>query len=215
MPVSDADPLAELGAAHAEELDPYAERILEAAYEEFLEHGLRRTSMDDIARRAGVGRATLFRRFAGRDALVRALVAREVRRAIAVVDHEIMSVGDPEAQVTAGFLAFLEHLRSHPLLQRLLVTDPAEVLPLLTVEGDVPLAAGRAYIAAQLERTRADGASIIADPDELAELLARLALSFVLTPRSVLPLDDARRLPETVRTTLVPLILGREPSGSA
>ncbi len=215
MTVSGVGPLAELGAADAEELDPYAERILEAAYEEFLDHGLRRTSMDDIARRAGVGRATLFRRFAGRDALVRALVAREVRGTIAVVDHEIMRVTDPEEQVTAGFLAFLEHLRSHPLLRRLLVTDPADVLPLLTVEADVPLAAVRSYIVSQLERTRADGASIIADPDELAELLARLALSFVLTPRSVLPLDDATRMPETVRTTLVPLILGREPSGKA
>jgi AcrR family transcriptional regulator len=215
MAVSNADPLVQLSAADAEELDPYAERILDAAYEEFVDHGLRRTSMDDIARRAGVGRATLFRRFAGRDALVRALVAREVRGTIAVVDHEISSVREPEAQVTAGFLAFLEHLRAHPLLQRLLVTDPAEVLPLLTTEGEVPLAAVRAYIAAQLERTRSEGASIIADPDELAELLARLALSFVLTPGSVLPLDDAGRLPETVRTTLVPLILGRSPADGA
>ncbi len=215
MNVSSANPLAALSAADAEELDPYAERILDAAYEEFVDHGLRRTSMDDIARRAGVGRATLFRRFAGRDALVRALVAREVRRAIAVVDHEISTVREPEAQVTNGFLAFLEHLRSHPLLQRLLVTDPAEVLPLLTTEGEVPLAAVRAYIAAQLERTRSEGASIIADPEQLAELLARLALSFVLTPGSVLPLDDAGRLPDTVRTTLVPLILGRSPADGA
>lgn len=206
---SSTDAITTLTGAEAEELDPYAERILEAAYDELLDHGLRRTSMDEIARRAGVGRATVFRRFATRDLLLGAVVAREVRRAIAVVDREVARGQSTRERVTTGFLAFVDHLRGHPLLQRLLVTDPAEVLPLLTTKGDVPLAAGRAYIAGQIRREQNAGASIIADPDELAELLARIALSLVLTPQSVLPLDDPDRLAETVRTTILPLAFGR------
>ena len=57
-----------LAAAH-ERFDPYAERILDAARGQLSEFGLRRTSLDDIAKAAQVGRATLFRRFPGREAL--------------------------------------------------------------------------------------------------------------------------------------------------
>ncbi len=201
------DSLTTLLSAEPEALDPYAERILEAAYDELLEHGLRRTSMDEIARRAGVGRATVFRRFANRDQLLRAVVAREVRRAVAIVDHRIARADSVEERVTTGFLAFVEHLRGHPLLRRLLVTDADAVLPLLTINGDAPLAMARTYIATQLRRDRVAGAAIAADPDELGELLARIALSLVLTPQSVLPLESPDQLAETVRTTILPLIL--------
>jgi AcrR family transcriptional regulator len=150
----------------------------------------------------------VFRRFASRDALLRAVVAREALGVIAKVDRQIERVETPHERITAGFQAFVSELRSHPLLQRLLVTDPAEVLPLLTIDGDAPLRLGRDYIASQVRRERAGGARIVADPDELAELLARIAMSFVLTPRSVIPLDDPDKLAETVRKTIVPLILG-------
>src|SRR5207245_9242227 len=78
-----------------EDLDPYAERILDAAREELAAYGLRRTTLDDIAARAGVGRATLYRRFAGRDTLLAALVAREARRLIAYVDAQMRTHDSP------------------------------------------------------------------------------------------------------------------------
>ena len=60
--------------------DPVAEAILDAALEEFLAYGLRRTNVDVVAGRAGVSRATLYRRFDGKDALVQAVLVRECRR---------------------------------------------------------------------------------------------------------------------------------------
>ncbi len=48
------------------------ERILAAAREEYREHGLD-ASLEEIARRAGVGIATLYRRFPTRDALITAV----------------------------------------------------------------------------------------------------------------------------------------------
>jgi AcrR family transcriptional regulator len=44
-------------------------RILTAARELFLERGYERTSMEDIAKRAGVGRQTVFNRFADKERL--------------------------------------------------------------------------------------------------------------------------------------------------
>jgi AcrR family transcriptional regulator len=52
------------------------ERILDAAVAEFERHGFRRVALDDVARRAGVSRTTIYRRFANRDELVAAVVER-------------------------------------------------------------------------------------------------------------------------------------------
>ena len=52
-------------------------QILDAAYELLLAVGMRRMSMADIARRADVSRATLYRRWPNVNAVVGALTTRE------------------------------------------------------------------------------------------------------------------------------------------
>ena len=56
------------------------DRLLEAAAECFAEQGVD-ASIDEIARRAGVGHGTVFRRFATKDALLAAILAGHMRRA--------------------------------------------------------------------------------------------------------------------------------------
>jgi len=73
--VTDVSALLEL-VLSGEGSDPVAETILDAALEEFLAYGLRRTNVDVVAKRAGVSRATLYRRFDGKDALVQAVLVR-------------------------------------------------------------------------------------------------------------------------------------------
>ena len=50
-------------------------RILDAAERLFAEHGPECVSMDDVAREAGVGKGTLFRRFGDRASLARAVLS--------------------------------------------------------------------------------------------------------------------------------------------
>ena len=50
------------------------ERVLTAAAEVFHEHGLG-AGLEDVARRAGVGVATVYRRFPSREALLEALLS--------------------------------------------------------------------------------------------------------------------------------------------
>jgi AcrR family transcriptional regulator len=208
--MSDAPLLGQLLATADEEFDPYAERILAAAQRQFAEFGLRRTSLDDIARAADVGRATLFRRFPNRDALLWALAAREARAGIAAVDERVAAIEDPEEFLVTGAIEMIHVLARNGLLQRLLVTDAEQMLPLLTTQSDMIMAMGREYIAAQMRRLRERGAAIEGDIDVLAELLARLTLSLAMNPRGVVPLDDDERLEEILRSTVVPLILRSE-----
>ncbi len=195
-----------LAAADAD-FDPYAERILEAARGELLEHGLRRTSLDEIARAAEVSRATLFRRFPNRDALVFALAAREARAAIARVDAQVAEIDDAEEFLVAGALGVIREITGNGLLQRLLVTDSEQILPLLTSRSAPILEIGREYIVGHLRRFRDDGALLDGDLEVMGELLARQVLSFSVNRDSLLPLDDEKKFAEVVRTTIAPLLL--------
>jgi len=69
------------------------ERVLSAAAEAFAEHGPE-VSVDEIARRAGVGHATVFRRFPTKDSLIAAVVHERVRELSALAE-EALAAGDP------------------------------------------------------------------------------------------------------------------------
>jgi AcrR family transcriptional regulator len=190
----------------AETLDPYAERILAAARRLLLEHGLSRTSLADVARAAGVSEATLYRRFAGRDELLRTVLGREVQAFIAQMDEHAGTIEDPVERLVAGFVFLAQALRRHELAQRLLATDPERVLPLMTVHGGPWIALAREYVRDQATRAPGGGA-LTADPEQVAELLVRIAHSLVLTPDTVLPLDDDEQLASLARATLAPMTI--------
>lgn len=196
--------LTQLTAGVDEQLDPYAERILDAARDQLSRYGLRRTSLGDIADSAGVGRATLYRRFPNRETLLAAIIAREAHRLIARVDEHVAAYDAPQDRVVQGFLAFIHELRDHDLLQQLSVSDPDQLLPLLT--NPAALTLGRQYITAQCTRAQADGAELTAKPEHIAELLARFAHSLILTPDSLLPLDNDKQLAQFATATLAPLV---------
>jgi AcrR family transcriptional regulator len=201
------EPLIGSLALELEALDPYAERILEAARAVLIEHGLRRTSLADIAHAAGVSEATLYRRFANRDELLRKLVAREASGFIARVDERISSIDDPIERLVVAFVTLAHALREHDLVQRLLVTDPELVLPLITTHGAPALALGRKYVLGQAQRVAESGVTLTADPEQLAELIVRIAHSLVLTPDTTLPIADDEEMGRLARQTLAPMLI--------
>jgi AcrR family transcriptional regulator len=62
------------------------QRILRAAAEVFTTRGLQ-TSLDDVARHAGVGVGTVYRRFPDKDSLVEALFEERLQRIITLADE--------------------------------------------------------------------------------------------------------------------------------
>ncbi|MFI1168663.1 TetR/AcrR family transcriptional regulator [Streptomyces sp. NPDC020801] len=69
------------------------ERIVTAAREMFVEHGPE-VPLDEIARRAGVGNATLYRNFPDRDALVREVVCSVMDRTAQAAGQALAETGD-------------------------------------------------------------------------------------------------------------------------
>lgn len=191
-------------ASASEKLDSYGERILEAAHARLLEFGLRKTSLADIASAAGVSERTLYRRFADRDALLRTLVGRQISALMARVDHALEGIDEDAERLVTACVVFARTLREHDLLQRLLITDRDTLLPFLTTEAGPILTMAQMWIAGT-----AGDADLVADRDQIAELLARVAHSLVLTPTTLLPFEDDEQAAALARTLFVPLVTGR------
>ena len=186
--------------------DATSTRILDAALDMAGASGLRSLTMDDVARRARVGRMTVYRRFQDRQGLVDALNAREMRRCLAELDAAA-DPGQPIVeQVAAGFVTSIRLATEHPLLARLARAEPDAVVGSLNAG---VFSAAVAFVADRLRRAQAAGVLGDVDVAASAELLVRLATSFVLVPRSELPLDDPDRLAAVARTHLAPLLTGQ------
>ena len=168
--------------------DSTSERILAAASEQVEDFGLRRFTIDDVARRLRISRVTIYRHFPKRDRLVEAVLLRELHRFLRAVDAAVEPYEALEDRLVEGVVFALSYLRRHRLLQRLLRTEPELILPALTVNASGVLAASREFIAGFARGEAERGGLPLADDEieGIAELLARAVLSFVLTPESVL-----------------------------
>jgi AcrR family transcriptional regulator len=178
--------------------------LLDAALSAFLDFGIRRTSMGEIARRAGISPATLYRRYAQKSDVVMAVGMREAERLLAHLETRIDVTAPPLEQLTTLHDEVGAQLRGNALLRRLLETEPESVLPKLTVDADPILDIGRGYLAAFLTRLQAEGHLPAYDVAPVADLLARISQSEVLTParRPMTPKQAAA----FVRDHLAPLI---------
>ncbi len=93
-----------------------AQRILDAAADLFVEQGVARVGMGEIATAAGCSRATLYRYFADRGQLHVAFVHREALRVGELVAAEVREIDDPAERVTTAVLSAVRQVRSTPTL---------------------------------------------------------------------------------------------------
>jgi AcrR family transcriptional regulator len=183
------------------DLTPRDERILEAALAEFERHGIKRARVGAIAKNAGVGRATLYRSYPDKDALVTAVLTAKVDLSLAALDQVMIDYETVEDRVVEGFVVMLKSFRNDSLLQRLIALEPESVTPWLTVKGGPILALAREHLAKVMQsadlRLPAD-----LDIEVVAEMAVRLLHSLYATPQGLIGRDD-KSSREFVRRYLV------------
>ncbi|MDX1892498.1 helix-turn-helix domain-containing protein [Mycolicibacterium sp. 050158] len=171
--------------------------ILDAALVEFERHGFRRVALDDVARRAGVSRTTIYRRFANRDELVAAVIERENAVLFADIAAELKRAAKPANYYVEAFTQSILMFRRHRVLNQMMIDEPALVLELAHRHW-------RSAIDRMAEALRVIFPAGFADRigaaavDELAEVILRYAAVVLLLP-SAEPLttaDDLRAFAE-------------------
>jgi AcrR family transcriptional regulator len=188
--------------------DSTTDRVLDAALRQFELFGVARSTVEQITKRSGLARVTLYRRFPGKQHLVEAVVLREVRLFLDRLDERLDQLGTPEEKIAEGFVFTLESIRSHVMLSRLLDSEPESVLRYFTVEGGPVVAAARDYLADRVAKDFPQAARSRAELAMATELVVRLVISFLLTPQSVADLQNADAAREFAGRYLAPLLRG-------
>lgn len=202
--------------------DPTLAPLLDAALEQFALVGVRRSSADDIARRAGVNRATLYRRLGTKREIVAAAMLHEAARVLTEIEEAIGDVPergaagsdgfDPVEYVVRFFSVTTTQLRENRLLRQLLAVDREETLVGLTTEAGGVLELSSHLVADRVRALRLwqHGEPAEDQPDDVAALavtLARLAQSLLLTPDGPPALDTADRMRQYAELVVVPMVL--------
>ncbi|ALG09476.1 TetR/AcrR family transcriptional regulator [Kibdelosporangium phytohabitans] len=194
--------------------DDVTERIMGAALQQAEDFGLRRFTIDEVARRVRLSRVTIYRYFPKKDQLLDALLMRELNRFLTKVEAVIAKQPTPEAKLVEGLAFALTFLRGHRLLNRLLRTEPELILPHLTTGAGTLIAAARAWLAGHIRaEIAANRVSLPGeDIDSAAELLVRTVISLVITPDTVLPVDSPEGRQRLADLYLTPVVRSLRPS---
>jgi TetR/AcrR family transcriptional repressor of uid operon len=188
-------------------VDRATERILDAAGAELAKHGVRRTTMNQVADAAGLGVATVYRRFPQKAQLVRAVILREAEAVTAAVVAELDRPASIEEQAAGAFVAFAHAISSRPFVVRLLRGDAEAGDSAAT--GDLVdhlMMDARGRVADWIRELQAHGRYLDADPDVVAEIEARLAVSLLLMPDGFIPMHDDAAARGFAAQYLVPLL---------
>lgn len=193
--------------SRAEDHDTVTTRLLDAAYEQFCRLGIRRSTMEDVGRRAGLSRITVYRRFATKDDLVESVVRREFRRYFDRFLVDIEQAATVSERVVCGFVSSLRAIRGNPLIGGLLEDEPDVLAPSMIGDGGRTLATVRAFVAGQLRLEQQAGTiSAEVEVERVAELMVRVSASFLIIPSHLIDLDDDAELRAVAEQFLVPML---------
>jgi AcrR family transcriptional regulator len=183
--------------------DEVERRLVAAALRCVARWGFAKTSVDDIAREAGVSRATTYRVFpGGKDRLVETVVHHEVGRLFLEAETEAAAAVDLEDLLCIGLGLAMSMLTGHEALNYMLTHEPEAVLPHFAFHRLDGLLA----YAAELSRPHL--ARFLPDDQvrPAAELVTRVVLTYSLNPSPVVDPRDPDSIRRLVRTYLLPAI---------
>jgi AcrR family transcriptional regulator len=164
----------------------------DAARECILAVGVKRTTLTDVARRAGVSRMTLYRRWPDMHALLADLMTRDWP---AMATEAVTAPPEPDSpvarQVAVAVVKTVRALRESPLFQKIVQVDPELLLPYLLERRGRSQDAMLDLLVARLTEGQRAGSVRRADAAVLARAVVLAAQGFTLSAPTML---DGRAL---------------------
>jgi AcrR family transcriptional regulator len=159
---------------------PAGAAVLDAVLECVLAVGVRRTTLTDVARRAGVSRMTLYRRWPDVNALVADLMTREL---LAVAGEGL--AGTDRAALVDRIVDVCDRLRGHPLIRKIVDVDPEMLLPYVLHRRGRSTDAFLEELVAAVAAAQAGGSVRAGDPAIIGRFLLLTGQSYVLSAAAV------------------------------
>ncbi|MEU3979435.1 TetR/AcrR family transcriptional regulator [Streptomyces sp. NPDC026672] len=165
--------------------DAAGDRVLDAVRDCVLAVGVRRTTLTDVARRAGVSRMTLYRRRPDVRSLVGDLMTREWVGVATAAMPPHRPAGRAREPLVDGLVAGVAAFRAHPLFVKIVDVDPELLLPYVLDRRGASQEALLELLSGRLREGHADG-SVRPAPVELqARSLLLVVQSFTLSLRTM------------------------------
>jgi AcrR family transcriptional regulator len=157
--------------------------ILDAARDSILAVGVRRTTLADVARRAGVSRMTVYRTFPDVGALLGALMTEQFGALIETARGAADRLPTARARLVESTVAAARAIPDEPLFRRIADVDPELLLPYIVERLGATQRSAAALFRESVSEGQADGSIRAGDPRLLAHGVLLTAQSFVLSSR--------------------------------
>jgi AcrR family transcriptional regulator len=173
---------------------PELEVVLDAAAACYLQFGVQKTTAADIAKRAGMSRATLYRRYGSHEAIFLALLTRESEAMARDSEAHLAGIDDPAARVVEGMLFAIEQIRCRPVHAAVFSSDSAGWAATQALSVDALRRLGEAGIRPMLGDRPTGGGQDEQAMDDLVDYMLRVLISYAVVPgRDGLEPADIRR----------------------
>lgn len=164
------------------------DRYLDAARECILATGWTRTTLTDVARRAGVSRMTIYRTWPDMQTLLADLMTREWGGVVAEVAAK--GAGAPPLErLSAGVARTVAALRANDLLRKIVDVDPELLLPYLLQRRGRSQDNVLDLVVPLIEEGQRDGSVRAGDPVLLARSIVLAAHGFTLSAETMADKD--------------------------
>ena len=161
---------------------------LDAARDCLLDVGWRRTTLTEVARRAGVSRMTIYRTWADMPTLLGDLMTREWSDLVQQVRAGLPVEADPLTMIRKDVVGLVRLLRQNELFVRIVELDPELILPYLFARRGRSQDAVLAILESTIRDGQRQGAMRRGDPTLLARTILLAAHGFVLSAQTMV--DD-------------------------
>lgn len=191
-----------------EEENQTKEKILSAALVEIEAKGLDKMSLEGIAQRASVNRATIYRYFGNRDNLQADIALNEGKRMARALVEATANIDEPESLFIEGFVAALKFAREHPVIKRTAQFEPDMLIKTAMANDSALLRVGATLMAEAIRWAQEKGRATHLNAESTGDTAARLFASFVLLPGGSNHLTDDASARRYAKETLIPMLLG-------
>ncbi|BCJ55186.1 TetR family transcriptional regulator [Actinoplanes sp. NBRC 14428] len=183
--------------------------LLDAARDCVLAVGLRRTTLTDVARRAGVSRMTMYRRWPDMATLMADLMTREWSALAVAAEDEAVGLTTRD-RIVDGLVRGARALRRHAMFRRVIELDPEVLLPYLVDRRGSVQDAILAHLIVSIGEGRDDGSLRRQDPVLLARAAVLATHGFVISASTMTgPAGTGREITEDALDDELRLLLDR------
>jgi AcrR family transcriptional regulator len=169
---------------------PVSDRILDATASCVLAYGVERVTLAEIARRAGVSRPTVYRRFPDTRSILAALLTMRITHAL----DDVPSRGVGRERLVARIVAIAECLRRDDVIMAILHQTPELAMTYLSERLGTSQQILLDTVAGELKAAQDDGSVRGGDVRQLAAMSLLITQSTILSAQMVEPILDASAL---------------------